>query len=188
MLNKLTTNITTFLFSLIIFVSLIQIPEVKNILNHDAGSVALLDFWAKNNFSYGNQIIQNVGPFGFLIYPYRYTGLLDEEKFFFTIVFSGFLSILIYSLLKKFIKSNKVLFVFALLSFFLYLGNDTKYYILYSIISLYMFNIKKIEYNLIFIIILSFFSLTKGTFFYLSFIIILLYIIFLLIKKNISIQ
>ena len=113
MLNKLTTNITTFfLFSLLIFVSLIQIPEVKNILNHDAGSVALLDFWAKNNFSYGNEIIQNVGPFGFLIYPYQYTGLLDEERYFFTIFFSGLLSILIYSLLKKFIKSNKVLFVF----------------------------------------------------------------------------
>ena len=46
---------------------------------HWLGSEAAYDYWIDNNFLWGETIIQNVGPLGFIHFPLSFTGIMDYE-------------------------------------------------------------------------------------------------------------
>jgi hypothetical protein len=47
---------------------------------HQLGSEAAYDYWTKNGFQWGTEIIQNVGPLAFMHFPLSFTGFLDWKK------------------------------------------------------------------------------------------------------------
>ncbi len=44
---------------------------------HWLGSEAAYDYWINNNFLWGETIIQNIGPLGFIHFPLSFTGIMD---------------------------------------------------------------------------------------------------------------
>lgn len=65
----------------LLFLAVFQLPtSVPTANDHDRGSQAAYEYWTVHGFAYGKDIIQNVGPLGFVNYPAIYTGFLDEPK------------------------------------------------------------------------------------------------------------
>ena len=44
---------------------------------HWLGSEAAYDYWINNKFLWGETIIQNIGPLGFIHFPLSFTGIMD---------------------------------------------------------------------------------------------------------------
>ena len=69
---------------LLLFVALFPItisPFVYVVTdNHWLGSEAAYDYWLTESFQWGEQIIQNIGPLGFIHFPLSFTGFLDYEN------------------------------------------------------------------------------------------------------------
>ena len=162
--------ISQILFSLLLLLFIYEPAKVFNLANHDVGSAAAIEYWLINNFSFGRDIIQNVGPFGFLNYSQVFTGMLDEIKLFFNVFLIIITSILIFQTIKSYSLLLRILIIVCGL---IYIQGDMLYYFLISLISFYLFINNNFKLNLCLIILLSILSLTKGTFLILSFSIIL---------------
>ena len=170
-------NIFLFIF---LFFFIIQIPQVGNIANHDIGSVATLEFWAKNSFE-TSHIIQNVGPLGFLNYPSVFTGFLDEIKFIFNIFFTLTICFFLISFFKN---ENIILKIFFITCSLFLISGDTIFYILTSLLTfqIFIYNNKKLNYFCL--LVLSILSLTKLVFFILSNFIIIFFFVSLILKNR----
>ena len=57
----------------LLFLAIFQLPEFSTFNSHDAGSQAAIEYWTLHGFSYGKDIIQNVGPLGFINYTRIFT-------------------------------------------------------------------------------------------------------------------
>lgn len=63
--------------------------------NHWLGSEAAYDYWTANHFQWGKEIIQNIGPLGFIHFPLSFTGYLDYENALANFALSAVLVILV---------------------------------------------------------------------------------------------
>ena len=156
---------------LYLFITLFSPPNFATFNSHDAGSQAAFEYWLINNVQFGVDIVQNVGPYGFINYPQIYTGFLDIPKFLINLLLLFFLIALILLRLKNFISPLKW-FLIILIS--LLAKNDSYYFfICFMILDFFVTNFltksknqrSKIENFIAFIsiIILALLSLTKGT-------------------------
>jgi hypothetical protein len=162
---------------------ILQIPTISNIANHDTGAAAAIEYWVLNNFIFGKDIIQNIGPLGFFNNPTIFTGFLDEIKFFFNILFTLLVSYFICDLTRG---KNIYLRIFTLICSCFLVNGDTLFYLLISLISFHLFLQGEKKINFIYLFVLGLLSLTKGTFFVLSiFIIIILFCSFIFMRQNI---
>lgn len=82
-------NIVLFLIFLVLLFP-ISIANIYYITanNHSLGSELGYDYWYKNGFQWGSDIIQNIGPLGWMHFPQSYTGIMDIENAVCTILFS----------------------------------------------------------------------------------------------------
>ena len=56
-------------------------------MTHDLGSHMAFEFYARDKYQFGVDVIQNIGPYGYLSYPYDYSGILGTQKVLFGIMF-----------------------------------------------------------------------------------------------------
>ena len=79
--------------------------------SHWLGSEAAYDYWINNNFLWGETIIQNIGPLGFIHFPLSFTGIMDYAGTIANIILSITLVLMII-LLSNTISSRFYKFIF----------------------------------------------------------------------------
>lgn len=72
---------------LLLALNFIRLPKIAVNLTHDPGSHMSFEFYARAKAQFGVDVIQNVGPYGYLQYPYDYSGILPTQKLLFGILF-----------------------------------------------------------------------------------------------------
>jgi hypothetical protein len=66
----------------------IRIPSIAADTTHDRGSRMSFEYYAHARYQFGVDVIQNIGPYGYLQFPRDYSGILPAQKFLFGIVFA----------------------------------------------------------------------------------------------------
>jgi hypothetical protein len=64
-----------------------RLPKKVATQQHDTGSQMSFEFYARAKYQFGLDVIQNVGPYGYLQYPHVYSGILPAQKLVFGIAF-----------------------------------------------------------------------------------------------------
>ena len=164
--SKLLLGVAGFL---VLFLLIFHLPNHAADNSHDYGSQAAIEYWVKNNLRFGIDVIQNVGPYGFIMYPLTYTGILDFQKFLINITLTGLFVYLMLSFASGKTKTINFL-LYVLLALFAY--QDTYFYLFFLMITHSLLQIRKNVNNIvedIFLIsALVLLGLAKGTFFVLS--------------------
>lgn len=75
------------LLYVLLALNFVRLPKIAVNNTHDPGSHMAFEFYAKHNYQFGVDVIQNVGPYGYLSYPYDYSGILPTQKLLFGILF-----------------------------------------------------------------------------------------------------
>jgi hypothetical protein len=75
------------LLYVLLALNFIRLPKIAVNLTHDPGSHMSFEFYARAKYQFGLDVIQNVGPYGYLQYPYDYSGILPVQKLLFGILF-----------------------------------------------------------------------------------------------------
>jgi hypothetical protein len=65
----------------------ICLPNSSVNMSHDLGSHMSFEFYARAKYLFGVDVIQNVGPYGYLSYPFDYSGILPTQKLLFGVIF-----------------------------------------------------------------------------------------------------
>jgi len=128
---------------------------------HDPGSHAVGEYWTVHGLHYGVDIVQNIGPLGFINYPATYTGFLSYEK----LAVVGLLAIVFAYLTLEMawlIPSNAVKALFLLLSW-LITDTDSQLYLLSLLIAYALFFSSSLRKSLTLILVLVLLSLAKST-------------------------
>jgi hypothetical protein len=68
-------------------IAFVRVPVAAADFGHDAGSHLSFEFYAQQHYQFGVDVIQNVGPYGYLQYPRDYSGLLPLRKLAFQVAF-----------------------------------------------------------------------------------------------------
>jgi hypothetical protein len=81
---------------LVLFFVTARLPNIAaSSGSHDLGSQMSYEFYAKNNYQFGIDVVQNVGPYGYLHFPRVYSGLLPWRKAIFILAFSVMFSAMV---------------------------------------------------------------------------------------------
>lgn len=75
------------LLYVLLALNFIRLPKVAAEWTHDTGSQMSFEFYAHARYQFGVDVIQNVGPYGYLQYPRTYSGILPVPKLAFGILF-----------------------------------------------------------------------------------------------------
>ncbi len=75
------------LLYLLLTLNFVRLPKIAVNFTHDPGSHMAFEFYAHAKYHFGVDVIQNVGPYGYLNYPYDYSGILPVQKLVFGILF-----------------------------------------------------------------------------------------------------
>ena len=75
------------LLYVLLALDLVHLPKIAVNFTHDLGSHMSFEFYARAKSQFGVDVIQNVGPYGYLNYPYDYSGILPVPKLLFGILF-----------------------------------------------------------------------------------------------------
>lgn len=164
-MSKYSKSILSVFGFLVVFLLVFQLPDHAADNSHDYGSQAAIEYWVKSKLAFGTDVIQNVGPYGFVMYPSIYTGFLDGQKLIINVALTSLFAYLILNLSSGRTKvQNFVLIMLAAL--FAY--QDAFYYVLFWMLahSLYQKDNKFIQ--VILITSLALLGQAKGTFFVLS--------------------
>lgn len=165
----------------LLFLAILQLPTHGVANNHDAGSQAAIEYWTLHGFAYGKDIIQNVGPIGFLSYPQIYTGLLDEIKFLINTILTGYLVFLLWNRSKYLPNILRIVF---LVCAGLFSAGDVMFYVLFLLISHQLtFSIKP-QVTIPSLIILALLALTKGTCFFIALFIVATFLLNCIISRR----
>jgi hypothetical protein len=168
--EKILSHIIDALIIGLLFLAIFQPPVYVSSNSHDAGSQAAQEYWTLHKFSYGTDIIQNVGPLGFLSYPAIFTGFLDVPK----LLINIFLTICLIFLLWK---CSKILPVATRIVFLIFAGffiiGDVTFYLLMLLVSYQLMSATKIRFGLLAALILALLALAKGDLFFIALFIIL---------------
>jgi len=66
--------------TLMLVLTLLEFPSAPYDVDHDLSSSASLEYFAKHDVQFGTELVQNVGPLGWVHYGYVYAGYLHAEK------------------------------------------------------------------------------------------------------------
>jgi hypothetical protein len=66
----------------------VRLPNLVASFGHDFGSQMSYEFYASKKVQFGVDVIQNVGPYGYMQYPLLYSGILPYQKAAFSVLFS----------------------------------------------------------------------------------------------------
>ncbi len=147
------------------FFSVLQLPDLIVRNTHDEGSEAALGYWLLHGFQFGRDIVQNVGPLGFLSFPEIFTGFFDLTKLCVNIFLTG-------SFVFLFLKSTRELpaffrpFFYAFAFFFV--DRHIMPYLLFLFIAYWIMTKPTIWFALFATLIMAILGLGKGTGFFLS--------------------
>lgn len=159
-------------FSAIFYLTVFPSHVVSN--SHDSGSQAAFEYWLVNGYQWGNDIFQNVGPLGFLMFPGIYT---EHINAYLKAAINIFLYVYCFYII--FYREYKSIFIkYFLLLVILFFGKQWSLLNLsIIIISLEIFRYS--TYKNIFAVIpfLCIITLTKGTYLIASILIIFEYLI-----------
>lgn len=184
--HKKADLICSIIIFLLLFLVIFQLPDiVVSRGDHDLSSMAAFDYWAIHKSSYGKDIVQNVGPLGFIQFPYFYSGFFDSTKFlinlflFCSLVFLLFISFNNLPLLIKII-------IIPMLLFFGHCFNDfnTLYYIFLLLLANKLILTKRLGIVIFSTFILAILALTKGTVLFISLFIVLMSAVFFILSKR----
>ena len=152
-----------------LFLAVFQLPEFVTYNGHDAGSQAAIEYWTLHGFLYGKDIIQNVGPLGFINYPRIYTGFLDVPKLLLNIFLTGSFILLLWKSSNSLPVAIRIVFL-MLAGFFAV--DDIMIYLLLLLVSHQLMFANRIKVVLFATLVLAFLSLAKGTGFFIAVVII----------------
>lgn len=160
--------------------------------HHDSGSQAAYDYWLENDYQWGSELSQNVGPAGFLNYPQLYSGFLVIEKLIFHLIITSILvALVIYY--ARYIPSKKLrwgwLAIVSLFSGAVYIwgpwtNSDAQMYLLVTLIGYHLFSKSPIWQRVGLIIVLALLSYAKGILFFMGLATITLTICYCLLEKR----
>jgi hypothetical protein len=66
--------------ALVLVLTVLEFPSVPFDIDHDLSSSASLEYFATRHVQFGTDLVQNVGPLGWLHYGYAYAGYLNAER------------------------------------------------------------------------------------------------------------
>lgn len=66
----------------VLALTLLEFPRYPYTVSHDPSSQAAFEYYAAHHFQFGEQVYQNVGPYGYLYFPSVYAGYLPVRKIF----------------------------------------------------------------------------------------------------------
>jgi len=97
-LSSLLQKYKYLFFGLTLFVFLLPAAQVRQVvgMDHWTGTIHAFEYFFLNGFQFGTDIIDNVGPYGFLHYPYFYSGesfLIRPAAFLFLLALYSFFSV-----------------------------------------------------------------------------------------------
>ena len=191
----------SYLYLSILFLSLILIsisPFKYHMLDyHWLGSEAAYSYWLDKKFLWGEDVIQNIGPLGFINYPLSFTGINDYSKISFNILLSAYLVVATIFVAKKinnFVASSSFLFIFILIQIskdaeinsFLYfsISSELNHYLIALFAIYFLFYSKNVYAIISTLFILALLSLGKSTFLVTTFFSLILTSISYLLQKN----
>ena len=170
--RHLGQRLTMVLFFVLLLPITVTPPSSVIVDDHAYASEAGYDYWAAHRFQWGVEVVQNIGPLGFLHFPLTYTGILDYENMVGNLIFSSFLDIAVIALFFKFPSiAKRFLFIcgFILLQVmrnsanFVYTPEVNHYLVLFfAVYLLYLFD----NFLVIFLvsILMAAMALGKGVF------------------------
>jgi hypothetical protein len=77
-----------FVFGAVLFFGMLALPRVAVDGTHDLGSQLLFEIYYKQGTKFGTEVIQNIGPYGFLTFPFSYGGFVPAEKLIYNFAFT----------------------------------------------------------------------------------------------------
>lgn len=149
----------------LLFLAIFQLPATVASNGHDTGSQAAYEYWTLHGFAYGKDIIQNVGPLGFLSYPSIYTGFLDELKLLINIFLTGSLIFLLWDRSKSLPVAIRI--AFLIFAGFFVVG-DVMFYSLLLLVSHQLMFATRLRGVLFATLLLALLALAKGTCFFIA--------------------
>jgi len=149
----------------LLFLAILQLPASVSSNAHDAGSQAAYEYWTLHGYAYGRDIIQNVGPLGFVSFPTIYTGFLDEIKLLINIVLTGTLILLLWDRSKALPVSLRIAFLVCAA---LFAVGDVMFYLLFLMVAHYLMSAIRLKTVLVATMLLSLLALAKGSLFFIA--------------------
>ena len=149
----------------VLFLLVLALPDRAADNGHDYGSQAAIEYWIKSKLAFGIDVIQNVGPYGFISYPSTYTGVLDTLKLIINIGITALFVYMVLSLSAGMAKTVRAI-LFVLVALFAY--QDTFFYVLFWMIAYTLLHNDDRRKGLVFIATLALLAQAKGTFLTLS--------------------
>ncbi len=169
------------IFVALLFLAILQLPTYGVADNHDAGSQAAIEYWTLHGFAYGKDIIQNVGPLGFLSYPLIYTGILDEVKLLINVFLTSYLVFLLWTRSKHLPSTLRIPF---LVCAGLFSAGDVMFYVLLLLLSHQLTFAIRPQVTIPAIITLALLALTKGTCFFIALLIVTTFVLGCIISRR----
>lgn len=149
----------------VLFLLTLALPDHAADNGHDYGSQAAIEYWIKSKLAFGIDVIQNVGPYGFISYPSTYTGVLDTQKLVINIGITALFVYLVLNLSASRAKTVQAI-LFVLVALFAY--QDTFFYALFWMIAYTLLHNNDRLKGAVLIAALALLAQAKGTFLTLS--------------------
>ncbi len=164
-MNIFKKRIETLAIMTLLFLAIFQIPEFfPTFDSHDLGSQAAIDYWTLHGFLFGKDIIQNVGPTGFLNYPVTYAGFFDQTKLILNILLTAYFIFLLVTATSNLSIAKKIVFL-TIAAVFTAIIDTMLYFMLFLLLQRLFFTIKW-QNLLLPVLTLALLSLAKGTCFF----------------------
>lgn len=169
--EHLSTKLHWFFWGILfplVFLAVLHLPDFIAVNSHDSGSQAIVEYWTSHGYQYGKDIIQNVGPLGFLTYPAIYTGILDLEKLAINIALTLFLTFLILDYSRTLKNPAAALLLIAGILFCVS-SPEANFYLLSLLAAIKLLSTRRQLERVLAIAALTVLALSKGTFLFVSF-------------------
>ncbi|MDJ0943851.1 MAG: hypothetical protein QNJ30_10315 [Kiloniellales bacterium] len=161
--------------------------------NHWLGSEAAYDYWAANDFQWGTEIVQNIGPLGYIHFPLSFTGFLDLENAWANFVQSGTLVVLVIYLawmIPNRLLKTVFLTVFVLMQvlkqpYVFSFPTEVSHYLLALFIAYALFNLERYFALIPLVILLAGMSLGKGMYLFIAPVIIFFAALFYILRRKV---
>jgi len=163
--KKLISYISDAIFMALLFLAVVKLPKIVTDNSHDSGSQAAIEYWTMHGFSYGRDIIQNVGPLGFINYLSIYTGFLDGPKLLINVFLTGSFVFLLWKGAKSLPVAIRLVFIVLAA---LYAVDDVMIYLLLLLVSYQLMHATRLRGVLLAVFILALLALAKGTCFFIA--------------------
>jgi len=171
-----------------LFLLILKLPnQIIDINSHDLGSQVIYEYWLINHVQFGKDIIQNIGPLGFLFYPSIYSGFFPYIKAFALMFMAISIAVIFYINFRKLPLLHVVIFAMSLFVSILGTTYDAVYYAFSLLLALQIIDHKKttsFSAQFICLFLLAILSLTKGTLLIWSLIVVFLRLITLSLQSE----